>query len=109
MVLFSNAGDWSSGMIPALGAGGREFDSRITPFYCTVFSVGGVAQMVERMLSMHEAQGSIPCSSTFFSCRENFFVQPKKNSKAGNRTRVSCVTGRNTNHYTTSEDVGHCC
>ena len=26
---------------------------------------GGVAQMVERMLSMHEAQGSIPCSSSF--------------------------------------------
>jgi hypothetical protein len=25
------AGHWSSGMIPALGAGGREFDSRITP------------------------------------------------------------------------------
>jgi hypothetical protein len=24
-------GDWSSGMIPASGAGGREFDSRITP------------------------------------------------------------------------------
>ena len=23
--------------------------------------------MVERMLSMHEAQGSIPCSSTFFA------------------------------------------
>jgi hypothetical protein len=27
----SHAGDWSSGMIPASGAGGREFDSRITP------------------------------------------------------------------------------
>ena len=27
-----HVGDWSSGMIPALGAGGREFDSRITPF-----------------------------------------------------------------------------
>ena len=27
------AGDWSSGMIPALGAGGREFDSRITPTF----------------------------------------------------------------------------
>jgi hypothetical protein len=25
--------------------------------------------MVERVLSMHEAQGSIPCSSTFFFCR----------------------------------------
>jgi hypothetical protein len=30
-------------------------------------------------------------------------TKKKKNSKAGNRTRVSCVTGRNTNHYTTSE------
>ena len=28
-----HVGDWSSGMIPALGAGGREFDSRITPFF----------------------------------------------------------------------------
>ena len=27
---------------------------------------GGVAQVVERLLSMQEAQGSIPCSSTFF-------------------------------------------
>ena len=28
-------GDWSSGMIPASGAGGRGFDSRITPrFVC---------------------------------------------------------------------------
>ena len=30
-------GDWSSGMIPALGAGGREFDSRITPVFWYVF------------------------------------------------------------------------
>jgi hypothetical protein len=41
---------------------------------------GGVAQMVERMLSMHEAQGSIPCSSTvffvlFFFCR-TFLASP---------------------------------
>jgi hypothetical protein len=27
---------------------------------------GGVAQTVERLLRMQEAQGSIPCSSTFF-------------------------------------------
>ena len=26
-------GDWSSGMIPASGAGGRGFDSPITPFF----------------------------------------------------------------------------
>ncbi len=25
-------GQWSSGMIPALGAGGRGFNSRLTPF-----------------------------------------------------------------------------
>ena len=32
-------------------------------------------------------------------------VKEKNNSKAGNRTRVSCVTGKNTNHYTTSEGL----
>jgi hypothetical protein len=32
--------------------------------YCS--SDGGLAQMVERVLSMHEAQGSIPWSSTFY-------------------------------------------
>jgi hypothetical protein len=26
-------GNWSSGMIPASGAGGREFDSRIAPVF----------------------------------------------------------------------------
>ena len=40
MLMFApslNVGDWSSGMIPALGAGGREFDSRITPFMHNFF------------------------------------------------------------------------
>jgi hypothetical protein len=32
-LLSCEVGDWSSGMIPASGAGGREFDSRITPFF----------------------------------------------------------------------------
>jgi hypothetical protein len=33
---YTSEGDWSSGMIPALGAGGREFDSRITPPFLSV-------------------------------------------------------------------------
>ena len=33
---------------------------------------GDVAQMAERVLSMHEAQGSIPCFSTF--CRVSLFL-----------------------------------
>ena len=40
-------GDWSSGMIPASGAGGREFDSRITPkkfLFCDV-SAGWVGSL----------------------------------------------------------------
>ena len=35
---------------------------------------GDVAQMVERVLSMHEAQGSIPCFSTFLSFFFGLFV-----------------------------------
>ena len=29
----ATSGTWSSGMIPALGAGGPEFNSRSTPFF----------------------------------------------------------------------------
>ena len=41
-----------------------------TPAWSILFLLrgsGGVAQMVERLLCMQKAQGSIPCSSTFFS------------------------------------------
>ena len=31
--MFREEGDWSSGMIPASGAGGHGFDSRITPTF----------------------------------------------------------------------------
>ena len=32
-------GNWSSGMIPASGAGGHEFDSRITPIFLLCLGV----------------------------------------------------------------------
>lgn len=41
----STKGDWSSGMIPALGAGGPGFNSRIAPFFkqfaytCKMFKI----------------------------------------------------------------------
>ena len=34
--MYSSQGDWSSGMIPASGAGGRGFDSPITPYIFAV-------------------------------------------------------------------------
>ena len=48
--------------------------------------VGGVAQMVERLLCMQKAQGSIPCSSTFFSF--SFFFIKKKNEKQKKKKRT---------------------
>ena len=49
-------------MIPALGAGGREFDSRITPFFL-LFQKGRIAQSVERWSNKPLVMGIVP---TFF-------------------------------------------
>ena len=33
LMFYYQTGHWSRGMIPALGAGGREFESRMAPLY----------------------------------------------------------------------------
>jgi hypothetical protein len=43
-----------------------------------VHNCGVVAQMVERTLSMREAQGSIPCYSTFFFLTTKWATQKKQ-------------------------------
>ena len=60
-----------------------------------------IAQLVER--ETVAVAIDISRSLVRLRLRGSFCGRGKKNSKAGNRTRVSCVTGRNTNHYTTSE------
>jgi hypothetical protein len=43
----ADKGDWSSGMIPASGAGGHEFDSRITPCFFADTGRGRLAFRVD--------------------------------------------------------------
>jgi hypothetical protein len=42
VLLIVCSGKWSSGMIPALGAGGRGFDSLFTPFFLSTFPLGEI-------------------------------------------------------------------
>ena len=63
-------GQWSSGMIPALGAGGRGFDSPLAPFADQAF----LAQMVERWPFKPMVVGSIPTEGIFlFFFNVNFY------------------------------------
>ena len=94
-------------MDKALPSGGRDcgFESRLGLFF--VRSKDWYERlhgaMATRRIPDPKIGGSIPSGvSSFFVF---LFDKQKKLSKAGNRTRVSCVTGRNTNHYTTSEEI----
>ena len=63
----------SNGRAAALHAAGKGIDAPILHFWleCAglspALSLGDVAQMVERVLSMHEAMGSMPIFSTHYS------------------------------------------
>ena len=62
---------------------------------------GGVAQMVERSLSMREVPGSIPgASNNIFSQLTQ--VTQKTYASSGNRTRAACVAGK----HSTTEPAG---
>ena len=62
--------------------------------------MGGVAQMVERSLSMREVPGSIPGASKFIFLSPFVHVQEQKKlaASSGNRTRAARVAGE---HSTT--------
>ena len=45
---------------------GTDNSKEMSRGFVRIACPGDVAQMVERLLSMQEAQGSIPCFSTFF-------------------------------------------
>ena len=84
----------------------RLWASRAKPLRCWTF-VWGCSSLGRAVGSQSAGTGSKPCSSTFFfwekKAKEASKKKSQKSSKAGNRTRVSCVTGRNTNHFTTSD------
>ena len=65
-------------MIPASGAGGREFDSRITPFPEDRHSSLGV----EHSLSKRKVVGSNPACGFFF------FFERQKNKDTRNEDRT---------------------
>ena len=65
--------------------------------------------MVERMLCMYEAPGSIPGISmgyfgVIMSMNMKMFTHTgwHENASAGNRTRVNCLEGSFAHHYTTN-------
>ena len=55
----TKVGEWSSGMILALGARGREFDSPLTPATFLI-PCAFIAQMGERQTEDLKVPGSIP-------------------------------------------------
>ena len=54
-------GDWSSGMILASGARGREFDSRITPYIFLIFFISAGVKKKNHKNNLEE-QGFDPCA-----------------------------------------------
>ena len=74
-------GDWSSGMIPASGAGGREFDSRITPTFVFLYNFSLRSHHGLRLWLKCDAVTTNRRSHNTLKCRNQMYLKHKRHTR----------------------------